>query len=193
MNAAAVIRPLVLSGPSGAGKSTLLRRLMADFPETFGFSVSHTTRPPRGGEVHGRDYTFVTRPEFEGLVQGGEFIESAEFSQNLYGTSFEAVRRVQESGKICILDIDLQGVRSVKGNPRMAARFVLVRPPSFEALRLRLEGRATESRESLELRLRTAEAELAFADENPHFYDLEIVNDDVETAYQRLCDFIHPW
>jgi guanylate kinase len=191
MNTISRIRPLVLSGPSGAGKSTLLKRLFAEFPGVFGFSVSHTTRQPRSGELNGREYNFVTKQEMERLIGEGAFIEWAEFSKNLYGTSFEAVKCIQDSGKICILDIDLQGVQAVKRHPEMQARFVLIKPPSLNALRNRLEARNTETFESLELRLKTAEKELLFAEHNPGFHDLEIVNDDIDVAYQKLCDFIH--
>merc|ERR1711990_643043 len=89
-------RPIVLSGPSGSGKSTLLKRLFAEHPGKFGFSVSHTTRQPRAGEVDGKDYNFVTREDFLKLVDQNGFIEHAEFSKNLYGTSVAAVEKVAE-------------------------------------------------------------------------------------------------
>ncbi|KAJ3564104.1 hypothetical protein NP233_g8519 [Leucocoprinus birnbaumii] len=101
-------RPLVLSGPSGVGKSTLLARLFAKYPDSFGFSVSHTTRPPRPGEVDGTHYHFVSHDDFKGLIADGAFIEHAEFSGNFYGTSFATVRGIQAQGKRCILDIEAQ-------------------------------------------------------------------------------------
>lgn len=191
MNTILRIKPLVISGPSGAGKSTLLKRLFLEFPGIFGFSVSHTTRQPREGELNGREYNFVTKQEMMKLIGEGAFIEWAEFSKNLYGTTFEAVKRVQDTGRICILDIDLQGVQAVKRHPEMDARFVLIKPPSLEALRTRLESRNTETPESLDLRLKTAEKELDFASKNPGFHDLEIINDDIDIAFQQLREFIH--
>ena len=101
----------MLCGPSGSGKSTVMKKLMAEFGEYFGFSVSHTTRQPRPGEEEGRDYHYVTREAMLQLVDQGQFIENAEFSGNMYGTSMTAVHDVLAKGKICILDIDVQ-VRS---------------------------------------------------------------------------------
>ena len=99
---------VVLSGPSGTGKSTLLRRLFANHPNTFGFSVSHTSRSPRAGEEDGVAYHFVTKPSFGKLVEENAFIENATFSGNSYGTSFKAVEDVQSEGKICVLDIEME-------------------------------------------------------------------------------------
>jgi len=101
-------RPIVVSGPSGAGKSTLLKRLFAEYPESFGFSISHTTRGPRAGEENGREYHFVTREDFGKLVEANGFIEHAQFGSNLYGTSVQAVKDVRERGRICILDIEME-------------------------------------------------------------------------------------
>ncbi|KAJ1986710.1 guanylate kinase [Dimargaris cristalligena] len=181
-------RPVVLSGPSGTGKSTLLKLLFKDHPNTFGFSVSHTTRQPREGEKDGVSYHFVTRPEFERAVTNGEFIESAEFSGNYYGTSIKAVKDVLDAGKICILDIDMQGVISVKKTD-LNARFVFIAPPSPDALEERLNSRGTETTESLEMRLRTAKKELAYA-AIPGNHDKIIINDDLATAYKELERFI---
>ncbi|CAI2180221.1 9218_t:CDS:2, partial [Funneliformis geosporum] len=158
------LRPVVVSGPSGSGKSTLLKRLFKDYPDKFGFSVSHTTRSPRQGEENGVHYHFVSRDEFVKLVNQNQFIEHAEFSGNLYGTSIEAVRSVSSLGKICILDIELNGVKSVKRTD-LNARFVFIKPPSLESLKERLLGRNTETEESIQARLDAAKEELAYADQ----------------------------
>jgi cytidylate kinase len=100
--------PLVMVGPSGVGKSTLMGKLLQTFPGTFGFSVSHTTRAPRPGEVHGRDYNFTTPEEMQKMIEHGKFLEYATVHGNMYGTSVNAVKAVAEAGKICILDIDVQ-------------------------------------------------------------------------------------
>ncbi|EJD47928.1 guanylate kinase [Auricularia subglabra TFB-10046 SS5] len=175
-------RPLVMSGPSGAGKSTLLKRLFAEYPDKFGFSVSHTTRSPRPGEADGVAYHFVDRARFQALVADGAFIEHAEFGGNLYGTTIAAVRAVASTGtgKRCILDIDAQGVRSVKQTD-LNAVFLFVAPPSAAALRSRLVGRGTETEESVAKRLAAAHAELAYARTGAH--DVVIVNDDLDRAY----------
>lgn len=180
-------RPIVISGPSGTGKSTLLKKLFSEYPDNFGFSVSSTTRTPRAGEVNGRDYNFVSVDEFKSMIEDNKFIEWAQFSGNYYGTTIESVHHVTKSGKTCILDIDMQGVKSVK-NTDLNARFLFVAPPSVDILRERLTGRGTETAESLEKRLNAALAELEYASTGAH--DLTIVNDDLETAYAKLKDFI---
>ena len=101
-------RPIVISGPSGAGKSTILKRLFAEFPDKFGFSVSHTTRAPRAGEEDGREYHFTTKEKFLELVEQGGFIEHAQFGGNHYGTSIRAVEEIAERGRVCILDIEME-------------------------------------------------------------------------------------
>lgn len=101
-------RPIVISGPSGTGKSTILTRLFEEYPDKFGFSVSHTTRGPRGGEQHGKEYYFVTKEEFTDLIDKKGFIEHAQFGDNYYGTSIKAVNDIAEKGRICILDIEME-------------------------------------------------------------------------------------
>ncbi|KAG6889967.1 guanylate kinase [Termitomyces sp. T32_za158] len=180
------LRPLVLSGPSGVGKSTLLTRLFAEFPDKFGFSVSHTTRSPRPGEANGKQYHFVTTQAFRELLQQSAFIEHAEFSGNLYGTSFETVRSVQELGRRCILDIDAQGVRQIK-NTTLDPVYLFVSPPSFDVLRSRLQQRGTETECAVQKRLAAALKEIEYAKE-PNTHDLVIVNDDLERAYALFRD-----
>ncbi|KAG0225627.1 guanylate kinase [Actinomortierella wolfii] len=181
-------RPIVISGPSGSGKSTFLKRLFAEYPDKFGFSVSHTTRKPRAGEVNGREYNFVTREEFLAGVDRKEFIEHAEFSGNLYGTSVAAVRTVGEQGKICILDIDMQGVKLVKETD-LNPWYLSLQPPSIEVLEQRLRSRGTESEEDIQKRLAASIAELEYAKEEGA-YDEVIVNDDLETSYAKFKAFI---
>lgn len=156
-------RPLVICGPSGSGKSSLLKRLMEEYPDTFGFSVSHTTRKPRPGEEHGVHYFYVSQEELQKRVQAGEFIETAVFSGNLYGTSFAAVEQVQSAGKVCVLDIEVEGVKQIKKS-HLNALFVFIEPPSIEELERRLRGRKTETEESLRLRLDTARQEVVYGE-----------------------------
>lgn len=180
--------PIVLSGPSGTGKSTLLKKLFQDYPDTFGFSISHTTRAPRPGEENGVQYHFVSNDEFDKLVAEQKFIEHAKFGGNQYGTSIKAVDDVSKKGKVCILDIDMQGVRAVK-KTALKPHFVFIAPPSHEALRERLQGRGTETPESLEKRLSHAHSEMEYSKE-PGAYDLIVVNDDLDRAYAELKAFV---
>ncbi|KAM5158424.1 guanylate kinase isoform 2-T2 [Mantella aurantiaca] len=179
-------RPVVLSGPSGAGKSTLLKRLLNDYEGVFGFSVSHTTRKPRPGECDGKDYHFVSREEMQKGVDNGEFIESAIFSGNMYGTSKAAVHAVQAKNQICILDIDMQGVKNIKKTD-LSPIYISIQPPSVEVLEKRLRDRKTESEDSLQKRLRAAREDIEISKE-PGLFDAVIVNDDLEVAYGQLRD-----
>ncbi|XP_030171244.1 guanylate kinase isoform X1 [Lynx canadensis] len=177
-------RPVVLSGPSGAGKSTLLKRLLQEHGSIFGFSVSHTTRDPRPGEENGKDYYFVTREMMQRDIAAGDFIEHAEFSGNLYGTSKAAVRAVQAMNRICVLDVDLQGVRNIKKTD-LRPIYIFVQPPSLEVLEQRLRQRNTETEESLAKRLAAARVDMESCKEQGLF-DLIIINDNLDKAYQAL-------
>uniref|UniRef100_A0A5K1JS84 Guanylate kinase n=1 Tax=Ganoderma boninense TaxID=34458 RepID=A0A5K1JS84_9APHY len=177
------LRPLVISGPSGVGKSTLLKRLFADYPDKFGFSVSHTTRSPRAGEVDGKDYHFVSQEKFKDLISQAAFIEYAQFSGNFYGTSFMTVGDIQKSGRRCLLDIEAQGVRQVKATD-LNPVYLFVSPPSLAELRARLQGRGTETEAAVAKRLATALKEVEYAKEGAH--DLVIVNEDLDRAYEKF-------
>lgn len=154
-------RPLVLCGPSGSGKGTLLNKLLQEYPDHFGFSVSHTTRKPRPKEIDGKHYHFTTKEIMEADIKAGKFIETATFSGNMYGTSKAAVEEVQKNGKICILEIEIEGAKQVK-KTNLNAFFVFIKPPSIEELKKRLEKRNTESKESLDMRLNTAIKEIEY-------------------------------
>jgi len=180
--------PLVLCGPSGAGKSTLVKRLMSEYKESFGFSVSHTTRAPREGEVDGQAYNFVSQEQMKQAIEKGEFIEHATFAGNTYGTSKAAVQKVREKGLICILDIDIQGVKSMKQTD-IQSNYVFIHPPSMEVLKQRLEGRGTETPESLASRLELAKKDTEYGLGEGNF-NIVIVNDVLETAYTTFLGFI---
>ncbi|XP_043116720.1 guanylate kinase isoform X3 [Puntigrus tetrazona] len=181
-------RPVVMSGPSGAGKSTLLKRLLKEFEGVFGFSVSHTTRSPRPGEENGKDYHYVTREVMQAAIAQGEFIENAEFSGNMYGTSKAAVQAVQAKNLICILDIDMQGVKNIKRTD-LNPIYVSIQPPSMETLEKRLRDRKTESEESLQKRLHAAKVDMEISKgKEPGLFDVLIINDDLDLAYGKLKD-----
>lgn len=183
-----VPRPLVLCGPSGSGKSTLLKRLMEEFNDYFGFSVSHTSRKPRPGEVDGREYHFTDVDSILAAIQNGDFIEYTQFAGNYYGTSRKAVQDVQNQGKICILDVEIEGVKNLKKTD-LNPRFVFLKPPSLEVLEHRLRSRGTESEEVILRRLREAREQLEYG-ETPGNFDIILVNDDIEDAYASLRNFI---
>lgn len=174
----------VISAPSGTGKSTLIRALMQNIPD-LGFSVSHTTRQPRAGESHGRDYFFVDRKEFEEMISNNRLAEWAKVHDNYYGTSRDFIEETLSSGSSIILDIDVQGKEQIeKVFPECVSIFIM--PPSMEVLRQRLDGRGTESPESLAKRIRNAEAEIIKKDSYRH----EIVNDDLDTAIDELTRLV---
>ncbi|XP_011138951.1 guanylate kinase isoform X1 [Harpegnathos saltator] len=183
-------RPLVLCGPSGSGKSTLIKRLFDEYPDTFKFSVSHTTRAPRPGEEDGTHYHFTDKEKMQEQIKNGEFIETATFSGNLYGTSKQAVEEVQSLGKVCVLDIDIQGVKQIKRTPHLDPLYVFVKPPSLVELERRLKARNTETEESLEHRLSVAKAEMEYG-ETPGNFDIIIENNDLEKTYETLRNFVH--
>lgn len=166
---------VIISAPSGAGKSTLISRIMKKDPR-FSFSVSTTTRAPREGEKDGINYYFKDRKDFEKMIENDEFLEWAEVHGNLYGTSKKEVDRIHAAEKIPLFDIDVQGANNIR--EKIAGVFVFIVPPSMEELKRRLLSRSTDSQETIELRIRNASAELAYAG----IYDYVIVNDSLETA-----------
>jgi len=171
----------IISAPSGAGKTTILKRVMADLTGLV-FSVSHTTRPPRAGEVDGRDYHFVDREEFLRLRDGGDFLEWAEVHGNLYGTSRRAVAEQLAGGMDVILDIDVQGAGQVRQRAEWPTITVFIMPPSLAELEKRLAGRGTDDPEVIARRLTNAVREMAERND----YDHLVVNDRLEQAVEMV-------
>ena len=170
----------VISAPSGAGKTTLCKEVIDIFPN-LRHSVSYTTRPPRNGEVHGRDYFFVGKEEFSRMVEAGEFAEWAEVHGNLYGTSLATLKECRTEGIDLILDIDCQGARQLKGRFEGGV-YIFVLPPSIEELRRRLDNRSSDSQEVIERRIQNAAGEIREA----RWYDYIIVNDRFSEALEQL-------
>lgn len=177
-------KPVVISGPSGVGKGTLISMLMKEFPSMFGFSVSHTTRAPRGMEKDGVHYHFAERSAMEKDIKDGKFLEFASVHGNLYGTSVEAVEVVADAGMRCILDIDVQGARSVRASS-LEAIFIFVSPPSMEELEKRLRARGTETEEQILKRLQNAQAEIKQGQSSDIFNHF-LYNDNLEDCYESL-------
>lgn len=176
--------PIILSSPSGGGKTTIARKLL-DVRKDIGYSVSCTTRPPRKGEVEGRDYYFRSREAFERGRRAGEFAESAEVHGHLYGTLRSEVERVLASGRHVMMDIDVQGARQFQA-AFPATLLIFVLPPSAQVLLDRLEARKTEDARSLTLRLKSAKEELKAVD----LYPYVIVNYEVEAAAEQVSGII---
>ncbi|MCX7817628.1 MAG: guanylate kinase [Kiritimatiellae bacterium] len=181
---------IVVSAPSGAGKTTICERLLAAHPQMV-YSVSCTTRPPRGAEVNGRDYHFLSSEQFDELLARGEFLEHATVHGHRYGTLRAPVAAALTAGRDVLMDIDVQGAASVRraaqtappGDP-IARAFVdiFIVPPSLEELRRRLLRRGTDSAATIAQRLANAQMELARAGEYRH----TVVNDDLERAVRDI-------
>lgn len=199
-SSAAEMRPIVLSGPSGTGKSTLIKRLFANHPELFGFSVSHTTRKPRPGEEDGVHYHFTTTDKFESMIAENAFEEHAKFGGNYYGSSKKAVQDVAEGkgksidgttaeGKrICIFDIEMEGVKQLKKSS-LNPRICFIQPPSMEILEQRLRGRGDTTEEAIQKRLAQAKNEIEYC-KTEGKNDKVVINDDLDTAFSELDEWV---
>ncbi len=177
----------IISGPSGAGKSTVLRRVLEQSPVPARLSVSATTRPPRPGEVAGRDYYFLSDDEFREKRRRGEFLEAKEvFGQGKwYGTLWEEVRSGWRAGQAVILEIDVEGAMAVRDAVPDAVT-IFLHPGPAEELEKRLRARGTESDEEIARRLATARREL----EKLPLYQYEVINDDVDRAAGEICEIL---
>ena len=171
---------LIFSAPSGSGKSTIVQWLTSEHPElNLVFSISATSRPPRGTEQHGVEYFFLTPEEFKAKIEANEFLEYEEvYTDRYYGTLKSQIESELERGKNVIFDIDIKGGINVKKHFGERALSLFIQPPGVEELRRRLVGRGTDTAEQIEIRLAKAEYEMSFASE----FDKIIVNDDLDAA-----------
>ncbi len=185
---------VVVSAPSGAGKTTLCDQLLETFDKMV-YSVSCTTRDPRGEEVDGKDYHFLTEAQFRAKSQAGEFLECAEVHGHYYGTLAETIRQALAAGHHVLLDIDVQGAEQIREALVILGQHdplhqgfvdIFIAPPSLEALRARLEGRAEDSPEVIDRRMGNAELEMSRAEE----YDYLVVNDNLDEAFGHLKTII---
>lgn len=166
----------------------VIDKLKKEHPDVFGKAITHTTRAPRTGEVHGVNYYYTTREDILAQFAQGKFIEKAEIHGNIYGTSVQAVLDVASKGKICILDIDVQGCQSAKlagANPLC----IFLLPPSMEELRRRLTDRGTETAAQIETRMATSIKELEWQ-HKPDFWHYIITNTDFDATYEQIKGII---
>ncbi len=176
--------PFVISAPSGTGKTTVCHELVRRDPGLV-FSVSHTTRSPRAGEVDGRDYHFVSRDSFDAMAVAGEFLEHAEYSGNRYGTAWPALERELDAGRDVLLEIETEGAAQVRARS-VGAFLVFLLPPSLDSLAERLRGRGTDRDDEVERRLRIAENEFRAA----RHFDAVVINRDVEETVTTVMEIV---
>ncbi len=177
---------VVITAPSGAGKTTIAKKLLNEIPKLV-FSVSGTTRPPRSGEVHGKDYYFLSRKEFDRYIEEGEFIEWEEFYNGTrYGTLRSDVESHREKGYFVLFDVEVNGAVSLKNVFGSDCITLFIKAPDLQTLENRLKSRGTESEQTLELRLERAKMEI----EQAQKFDYVVVNDDFEKAYARVKSIV---
>ena len=173
----------IFCAPSGSGKSTMVNHLLTNHPNLFELSISCTTRPPRGKEVNGREYYFITVEEFQDRIKRDDFIEYEQVYEGLYyGTLKEEIARIEAAGRQVLFDVDVKGGINLKRILGDKATSIFICPPSIDELRRRLEGRGDTSPEMIEKRLAKAEEELSY---KPQF-DRVVVNDDLHHAFTQL-------
>lgn len=179
---------IIVSAPSGSGKSTIVQWLMQEHPELqLYFSISCTSRAPRGTERDGVEYFFLTPEQFRTKIENDEFLEYEEVYDNrFYGTLKQQVERQRDAGQNVVFDVDVKGGVNIKKYYGSEAMSLFIQPPSVDELRRRLEGRGTDSAEAIEQRLAKAAYELTFA---PQF-DHVVINDDLETAKQETLTLL---
>ncbi len=177
---------IVISAPSGSGKTTLIRYLMETMP-VFEFSISATSRAPRQGEQHGKDYYFLSAEEFRKKIQNSEFVEWEEvYPGRYYGTLKSELQRIRDNGKIALFDVDVVGGVNLKNKFGEQALSVFIKPPSLEILEQRLRIRGTDSEEEIQTRLKKAAFELTFESK----FDIVIVNQTLETSKPKILSVV---
>ncbi|MGM9820307.1 MAG: guanylate kinase [Candidatus Onthomorpha sp.] len=177
----------IFSAPSGSGKTTILKQIFEKYPDLFAFSVSATNRPPREGETDGRDYHFLSTEQMKEKIAKGDFLEWEEvYEGRYYGTLRSELDRIWASGKIVVFDVDVKGGINIKNMLKDQAFSIFIMPPSIEELRRRIEGRNTETKDTLEQRIARAEMEIGKSCK----FDKVILNDDLSIAVSEVAQSI---
>lgn len=177
----------IFSAPSGSGKTTILKQIFEKYPDLFAFSVSATNRPPREGETDGRDYHFLSTEQMKEKIAKGDFLEWEEvYEGRYYGTLRSELDRIWASGKIVVFDVDVKGGINIKNMLKDQAFSIFIMPPSIEELRRRIEGRNTETKDTLEQRIARAEMEIGKSCK----FDKVILNDDLSSAVSEVAQSI---
>eukprot|EP01135_Chromosphaera_perkinsii_P011495 Nk52_evm1s2419 gene=Nk52_evmTU1s2419 len=183
--------PIIFSGVSGSGKRTLANRLVKDFPDYFGVAVGHTTRPPREAEQDGKDYYFVSKEKFEDLKKIEKFVQTTDIFGQQYGVTREAIEAVGKSGKICVMNMEIEGVVHLKENQEISKykpRYVLVVPPSTDELDRRLKARG-DAEDTIEAKKEKLEKYQKIA-EDASYWNLVVLNDNIDESYEKVKSFV---
>ncbi len=175
----------MISAPSGTGKTSVIRRVK-NLVKGLGYSVSHTTRPPRPGEKDGVDYHFVSQEEFNKMIQDGAFVEWARVYEGFYGTSYQSIESVTKGGNDVILDLDPQGAKNIKARYGSESVLIYLLPPDMESLEQRLKGRGTDSEEVIRKRLNSAVQQI----KECLTYDYIVFNDGLDVAVEEVCSIV---
>ncbi len=176
---------IIISSPSGGGKGTLIKEVREMLPD-LGYSCSHTTRPKRFGEEEGREYFFITEDEFKRRIDAGDFLEYANVHGHLYGTSLAESRKIANTGKDLIVEVDVQGALQIMERVADSRVSIFILPPSFEVLRARLQARGTEDADALTTRLKNSFNEVMQYSK----FDYVIINEDLTTAARQIASII---
>jgi guanylate kinase len=168
---------IVISAPSGCGKTTIAKAMLTKHPEML-FSVSATTRPIREGEIHGKDYFFLTKADFDERIRIGDLVEWEEIYGNYYGTLKSEIDRALKQNRVMLFDVDVKGALSIRRHFPKSSVLIFIKPPSLDALKKRLEDRKTENKETLKKRLDRVPMELAQGSK----FDFQVINDDLQKA-----------
>lgn len=178
---------IIMSGPSGVGKGTIREKIINDPALNLAFSISMTTRAPRGQEQNGVEYFFVDQATFEEKIKNDELLEWAKFVDNYYGTPRAYVEKLRNEGKNVFIEIEVNGAKQIMDKFRSHDAFsIFILPPSFEELEQRIKGRKTDSEEKIKLRLARAEMEIS----RRHEYDYQVVNDDIDRCAGEIKQII---